>query len=82
MDQDGRREFIQKIGETRKPQGKVISRQLESKRYTTTLPGRANGQYVVLQYKTSFEHHKSARETVTTILDKDRKWRVSGYYIR
>ncbi len=82
MDQDGRREFIQKIGETRKPQGRVISRQLESKRYTTTLPDAPNGQYVVLQYKTSFEHHKSARETVTTILDKDRKWRVSGYYIR
>ena len=34
------------------------------------------------KYKTSFEHRKSAIETVTPMLDKDKKWRVSGYYIK
>jgi hypothetical protein len=77
-----RREFVKQISEARKPLGKVVSRQLESKWYTTELPDAPNGQYVVLQYKTSFEHHKSAIETITPMLDKDRKWRVSGYYIR
>ena len=77
-----RREFVKHISEARKPLGKVISRHLESKWYTTELPDAPNGQYVVLQYKTLFEHHKSATETITPMMDKDRKWRVSGYYIR
>ena len=37
---------------------------------------------MILQYKTSFANKKSATETVTPMLDKDKKWRVSGYYIK
>jgi hypothetical protein len=77
-----RRAFVQQLGGARKPLGKVVSRELKSKEYTTTVPGAPDGQYVILQYKTSFEHRKSAIETITPMLDKDKKWRVSGYYIR
>jgi len=66
----------------RKPLGKVVSRKLKSKEYKTTLPGAPDGEYVVIQYVTSFENKKSAIETVTPMLDKDSKWRVSGYYIK
>jgi predicted SnoaL-like aldol condensation-catalyzing enzyme len=66
----------------RKPLGALISRKLKSKKYTTSLPGAPDGKYVVIQYETSFEHKKSAIETVTPMLDKDGKWRVSGYYIK
>ena len=66
----------------RKPMGKVMSRKLKSKQYTRTLPGAPDGEYVVIQYETSFENKKSAVETITPMLDKDGKWRVSGYYIR
>lgn len=66
----------------RKPLGKPISRKLISKQYTKTLPGAPDGEYVVIQYETSFENKKSAIETVTPMLDKDGKWKVSGYYIR
>jgi len=41
-----------------------------------------DGEYVVIQYDSSFEHKQSAVETVTPMLDKDGKWRVSGYYIK
>ena len=58
------------------------SRELQSKQYTTSLPGAPDGQYVVVQYKTSFANRKSATETVTPMFDKDKKWRVSGYYIK
>ena len=58
------------------------TRQLESKKFTTTLPGAPAGQYVVLQYKVSFANRKSAIETITPMLDKDKKWRVSGYYVK
>ena len=62
--------------------GKVLSREVKSKLYTTTAPGAPDGQYVIIQYNTSFENKNSAVETVTPMLDKDGKWRVSGYYIK
>jgi hypothetical protein len=66
----------------RKPLGSVIQRQLKSKQYSTTLPGAPDGEYVVIQYDTSFENKKSSVETVTPMREHDGRWRVSGYYIR
>jgi len=66
----------------RVPLGKIVARKLKSKQYTKTLPGAPDGEYVVIQYETTFENKKSAVETVTPMLDKDGKWRVSGYYIQ
>jgi hypothetical protein len=66
----------------RKPLGKVISRELISRSYQTSLPGAPDGEYVVIQFETSFENKKSAVETVTPMMDKDGTWRVSGYFIK
>ena len=66
----------------RKPLGIVLSRNLMFKKYTNTLPGAPDGEYVVIQYKTSFENKASAVETVTPMLDSDGIWRVSGYYVK
>ena len=66
----------------RVPLGKVVARKLKSKQYTKILPGAPDGEYVVIQYETTFEKKQSAIETVTPMLDKDGKWRVSGYYIK
>ena len=66
----------------RKPLGKVISREVKSKSYHTSLPGIPDGEYVVIQFETSFENKKSAIETLTPMMDKDVKWRVSGYFIK
>ena len=70
------------IAAARDPFGKVLSRKLKSTKYATTLPGAPDGQYVVIQYETSFEHKQSAIETITPMLDRDGKWRVSGYFIK
>jgi hypothetical protein len=67
---------------SRDPLGKMLSRRLKSATYTKTLPGAPDGEYVVIQYESSFEHKQSAVETVTPMLDKDGKWRVSGYFIK
>ena len=67
---------------SRDPLGKMISRKLKSATYTHTLPGAPDGEYVVVQYETSFEHKQSAIETVTPMLDTDGNWRVSGYFIK
>jgi len=66
----------------RKPLGKLVSRKLKSTTSRTSLPGAPDGEYVVIEFSTSFENKKSAIETVTPMLDKDGKWRVSGYFIK
>ena len=66
----------------RGPLGALQSRTLKSATYRTSLPGAPDGEYVVIQYDSSFEHKQSAVETVTPMLDKDGTWRVSGYQIR
>jgi len=75
-------QWEQSLLAVRKPLGKLISRKLKNKSYTTSLPGAPDGEYVVIQFDTSFENKKSAIETVTPMMDKDRKWRVSGYFIK
>ena len=60
----------------------MLSRKILSAKYTKTLPGAPDGEYVVIQYESSFEHKQSAVETITAMLDKDGKWRVSGYFIK
>lgn len=69
------------IRAARDPLGNVQSRKLKSATYSKTLPGAPDGEYVIIKYDTSFEHKASAVETITPKLDKDGKWRVSGYFI-
>lgn len=75
-------QWEQSLSAVRKPPGKVIERRLKSRGYRTTLPGAPDGEYVVIQYETSFMNKKSAIETVTPMREKDGKWRVSGYFIK
>lgn len=72
----------QSLTAVRKPLGTRVSRELKSKTYAQSLPGAPDGEYVVIQFNTSFENKKSAVETVTPMLDTDGIWRVSGYYIK
>ncbi|OGL42104.1 MAG: hypothetical protein A2161_19665 [Candidatus Schekmanbacteria bacterium RBG_13_48_7] len=75
-------QWEQSLQAVRKPLGKLISRKVKSAKYMTSLPGAPDGEYVVIQFDTSFENKKSAVETVTPMLEKDGKWYVSGYYIK
>jgi hypothetical protein len=66
----------------RSPLGKLESRALASATPAHALPGVPDGDYVVLQYTSRFEHKASATETVTPMREKDGTWKVSGYYIK
>jgi hypothetical protein len=70
------------LGTARTPLGKMLSRKLKSAQYTKTLPGAPDGEYVVIQFDSTFEHKQSAVETITPMLDRDGKWRISGYFIK
>ncbi len=77
-----KQKWVASVKTVRAPLGAVKSRKLLSARYTTSLPGAPDGQYVVIQYRTSFENKPEAVETITPMKDKDGKWRVSGYYVK
>lgn len=67
---------------SRDPFGTMTSRKFRSASYTKTLPGAPDGEYVVIQYESSFENNQSSAETITPMLDKDGRWRISGYSIK
>ena len=75
-------EWVQSMQAVRKPLGKLISRKVKNLTPKTSLPNTPDGKYVVIQFETSFENRKSGIETVTPQLEKDGKWRVSGYHIK
>lgn len=66
----------------RGPLGAVKTRAVKTATFTRTLPGAPDGEYVVIQFESSFANKASAVETVTPMHEKDGSWRVSGYFIR
>ena len=68
--------------DARAPLGALKSRKVQSATLKNSLPGAPDGEYVVVQFASSFEHKATAIETVTPMKDVDGKWHVSGYYIK
>jgi len=75
-------QWEKQLNGVRTPLGKVLSRKLKAVRFATKLPGAPDGQYVVVQYDTSFANKQGAVETITPMKDPDGQWRVSGYFIK
>lgn len=75
-------QWEQALQAIRKPLGKPVSRKVMSASYTTSLPGAPDGEYVVIEFNTSFENKETGIETVIPRMDKDGIWRVTGYYIK
>lgn len=75
-------QWVQAVEGVRQPLGDMLSRELKSAKFTTSLPGAPDGEYVVIQFTTEFEHKASAVETVTAMKDADGTWRVAGYFIK
>ncbi|MDB4678176.1 DUF4019 domain-containing protein [bacterium] len=63
------------------PLGKMKSRELVSSRFLKRMPSAPDGEYVMIQFKTSFENKADAVETVTPQKDEKGKWHVCGYFI-
>jgi hypothetical protein len=75
-------QWKQSLNAVRKPLGKLLTRKLKTKKYATSLPGAPDGEYVVIQFAASFDNKKAALATITPMLDRDGRWRVSGYYLK
>ena len=75
-------QWRQSLNGIRHPLGNVLTRELKSKSYVTELPGAPDGEYVVIQFNTTFENKRVAVETVTPVLEDGGSWRVTGYFIK
>ena len=74
--------WVDALNGARKPLGKLVSRNLSKSQTAQSLPGAPDGNYVVMQFETSFENKKNAVETVTFMQEKDGMWKAAGYYIK
>jgi hypothetical protein len=77
-----REQWSQMVRGARAPFGEVQKRTLKSATPARTLPGAPDGEYVVMQFDSVFEHKAAAVETLTATHDSDGSWRVVGYFIR
>jgi hypothetical protein len=75
-------EWVTQLTNVRTPLGKVQSRKITAARYVKDPPNSPAGEYVVLKYATDFESKPDSIETVAMVLDKDAKWRTTGYFIK
>jgi len=70
------------LNQVRAPLGSSGNRTLMGSLYQTDVPNVPRGEYVVIQYKTTFTGGGPVIETITPMLDKDGEWRVSGYFLK
>jgi hypothetical protein len=74
--------WIASLHRVRTPLGKLLSRHLKQVQHTQSMPGAPDGDYVVMQFDTRFEHKQAAVETVTFLQEKQGEWKAAGYYIK
>ncbi len=65
----------------RKPLSELKSRKLHSAKSVKSLPGAPDGDYVVMQFDTSFAAKEKSVETVTFMKDPNGTWKAVGYFI-
>jgi hypothetical protein len=76
-----RDQWIQALSQVRSPFGKLVSRKLRLARYLTDMPGAPTGEYVVMEFDTTFANSGAMTERITPMNDPDGTWRVSGYFL-
>jgi hypothetical protein len=67
------------IPKVRDPLGAPVERKIVESYYKTSLEGQAPGEYVSIVFESKFANRPTVVEALTTVLDKDGKWRVTGY---
>lgn len=75
-------DWNENAAQTRQPLGKFKTRKVKYTQATDTVQGAPAGKYVLMQTEAAYENKADAKELITVTLDKDGKWRVTGYFIR
>jgi hypothetical protein len=77
-----KKSWSEALKQARQPFGAIGARKVLSSELRHSLPGAPDGEYVVIQYDTQFEHKAHAVETVIPMRDQDGTWKVSGYFVK
>lgn len=77
-----REQWVQKIAGLRPALGAIVSRRVKSIKRASSLAGAPDGDYVIIQFSTTFEKKKSAIETATPMRQPDGAWKIAGYFIK
>jgi Protein of unknown function (DUF4019) len=72
-------EWQKRAAADREKLGRKLNRKLKDIKESNSAKGRPQGQYIFVKYQSSFEKKKNLVETITTVLEPDGVWRVSGY---
>ena len=75
-------EWIKSITVIRAPRGAVNARYIATAAATKALPGFPDGEYVVLQFYTTFAEKGLALETVAQAKTQDETWQIVEYTIK
>jgi hypothetical protein len=73
--------WAEMLSGVRPPLGEIISRNVKTAKFSASLPGVPDGEYVTIQFASSFEKKAEAIETVTMARVQN-EWQVAGYFIR
>jgi hypothetical protein len=76
-----KQEWNKGLRDIRKPLGKLVSRSPEKFARAHSLPGAPDGDYVIVEYLSTFANGKHP-EQLTWVLENGDTWRVTGYFIR
>ena len=75
---DTKEDWVADLNRSRKPLGRLLKRDLQ---HTTKSSEPSVGEYIIFQFKVSFENRKSATEAVSVIKGNDGIWKILGYGI-
>ncbi len=77
-----RSDWLQLCREVRPLFGPVLKRHVKMTRYRESLPGRPDGDYLIIVFESVLGRKSTAIETVTTKYGADGLWRIDGYVLR
>ena len=75
-------EWVARLSAVRKVAGKLLDRKQKDCTFTKD-PGSniPAGEYMIYHFEAKFENKEHLTETITVMLENDKKWRVAGYFI-
>jgi hypothetical protein len=74
--------WIAKLSGVRSDLGPAMDRKQIEVSYSTTAKDSPDGEYVMLTYSTQYQKKIAVSETIIVMLDKNRGWRVAGYFFK
>lgn len=74
--------WIAKLDGVQTTLGSVIDREQIDVSYSTTAKDSPDGEYVMLTFNSKYKRKIDVKETIIVMLDKNRGWRVAGYFFK